>query len=264
MTKLLARLLRSPQCAQTRFDAKLRCFVRDLGGKATKPRRCRGLTPAIRKAFPVPVLPACSRCKATRASSGKRRTPGCLGASDIKHGLLVDRQLSLCAQLGFEQFSKRFEAKKVDPCVRNILQHIYRVKRWRLVAAQVPIWSDRLQVATAIDLLCTDAATRTELHLIELKASRHAYDDSHCYQRARGFSTKRGLKQRLPLSFHTQHQVQLWAMQSTLADEIGVRPTSALVLRAIGPGVQEFPLWSAVVRNAGAVAERLRVRVRRK
>lgn len=259
------------RAAPITFDTARQCFT-NAGGA-----RKRGLTRVLAQLLPVPfdklddeteaaltrrarkskydpathvetrrfetgaTLRRCGSCDATlrflRAS--KLSVAARLRAEsngDKAHGVAVDYQLSLYVRRGRRAL---FEAcgAFVDPCVGTVLEQCDAMG-WALVATQVPVYSAAMDIATAIDLLATDRATRTKLFLIELKASRGRDAVARAnmqYERLRGRLQRTTLRG-FPLSYYSRHQMQLFCMDEMVRSAHNFGFDDALVMR-VAPGV---------------------------
>jgi len=221
-------------------------------------RTRRGLTPLVRALVDVPrhvvSTRECAGCRrqaaadAYRASTlpSRKRDRGavdapsigrsCFGGRDARaHGRRVDADIT--------QFTRTASLDKLDPCSVTLLAHLAR-ERLRIVGTQVPIASERLQMATAIDVLALDEAGG--LHLIEVKAARlrgvalSAADG--CYQHEAGVVARPLAATCIRASTYRQHQLQLWAMADTLRREYGLVLASASVLRTSPTAVFTYAL----------------------
>lgn len=239
----------------------------------------RGLLPVLARAFPCPDhgpadCPACrpsAKRRATPAATGivpsKRRirrghfvpvhTPDtltrCCGASSMAHGSVVDADM---------QRWVRGEPLR-DQCAGTLAAYIEGVCGWRPVAAQVPVRAPSLgpRVCTAIDLVCTDAATGTQFIVVEVKATRGRTDRPDadidaCYRCS--VETVRTL----PMSRYMQHQLQLWAMVHALHHDYGMRVDAAVVLRTSPGRVMAYPLMPSLQPASGALVRRVTTAVR--
>jgi len=163
-------------------------------------------------------------------------------ASPMEHGRTIDRQLTKYANVGARQFVE--QDNNIDPCVRQLLHYIERVKQWRIVACQLPLHSTSMRYATAIDIVCTDYATSSEVHVIEVKSTCshvHAYEPAYIHSNT---VVRRGATTGMPRSRYAQHQLQLWAMTDVLEHECGLTVTSASVVRTCPRCVVVYPLHS--------------------
>lgn len=172
-------------------------------------------------------------------------------AFNKRHGIVVDEQLQYYATHGraalFADQDALPEAKRVpllrggvDPCVATLIAYL-DAKGLAAVAAQVPLYSPQMRLATAFDLLVTDRATRDEVHLVELKATATVRTDDASYVALRG--RLRGTVARgTPLSYYSQHQLQLWTMHHMMRAAHGVAPDNAHVLRVCAGTVYAYAL----------------------
>lgn len=146
------------------------------------------------------------------------------------HGSEVDRQLSLYVKAGSRE---RFAAlvQSVDPCVATLL-HYFDTQGVAIVAAQVPLYSEELGIATSFDVVGTDRATRTQFLVYEIKANVTGDDTAYVKLRAR---QQRGAARSFPLSFHCLNQMQVWCQHHMLTKRLGAPPDAASVLR-VSPG----------------------------
>jgi len=282
------RLLKHPLCKTVAFHRATKCFVRTVSPGNTR-KRCRGLLDTLGKAFRVTEHTAgdCARCKwlgrrsptdsvraAAFARASKRRqrqghvvpvaghtamtTPAvCLGATGLEHGHIVDTDICRHVQSG---------RPVRDPCSRRLLEYVRTVLGWLPVAAQVPVYSPALGVATAIDLVCTDAATRTKLYVVEVKSTRQraasrAMLDA-CYRTSAGVAgggkrTTDPWVRQLAMSQYMQHQLQLWAMAHVVQQEMGIAIDQAVVLRTTrNHGVHVYPLDAQLPLHADGLVAR--------
>lgn len=245
------------------FDAAQQVFLVDG-------RRCRGLTSIVRTLIDVPrhvdATVGCIGCaqlarlksalkvprkgpiiqsrKRQRAGTGDLVSVGytvnvmkpvCKGGADARrHGTWVDRDIE-------HYIADPTSIRRADPCSVALLSAL-RDRGLIPVATQVPIYSARLKLATAIDLLCVDAATRRKLYLLEVKASRMGggatpITADACYRHTYGEASV-GLDK----STYTQHQLQLWAMASTLREEYGLKLAGVAVIRTTPAHVFYYPM----------------------
>lgn len=195
------------------------------------------------------------------ASSANK--PCAHGRSDRAHGLRVDKQMSALVQQGKvtgvqASLDKRSDhsltAGRRDSCVNGLLLHLRHSLGWEPLASQVPLFLQTLQLGTAIDLICTDVATRTRFILVELKATLHRAACTKCSSPLASCTyaaTTTPNVTTLPVvavagetstvvmhlanTAYTRHQLQLWAMKFTLEHDYGIRVDEAHVLR-IGAG----------------------------
>ncbi len=277
MTKKLAQLREHANSALISFVSSPRAmFRRRAFAEAPTSSACRGLTKLLASAFPVPKHDGttCKRCSlpAARAFRTKRERSWlapvnrsapvvkCRGRGDRAHGIVVDEQIAEFVRTG------TIKAGTADPCALSLLAYL-RDKKWLPIATQVPVYSEHLGgFATAIDLLCTDAATRTELIMVEVKSTRLRGRPElldQCYRTSVGTAT--GTLRGLPLSRYTQHQLQLWCMRYAVERECGVSLDAAVVLRTSPNAVDCYPLNSwfdgrerALVRRFHGTSRRFR------
>jgi hypothetical protein len=238
LTRVLAQLLPVPfdklddetEAALTRrartskYDPETRVEVRRFESGATL-RRCGSCDGALRF------------LRASKLSVGARLRAEPNG--DKAHGVAVDYQLSLYVRRGRAALFKVCGAF-VDPCVGTVLEQCDALG-WALVATQVPVYSSAMDIATAIDLLATDRATRTKLYLIELKASRGRDAVARAnlqYERLRGRLQRTTLRG-FPLSYYSRHQMQLFCMDEMVRSAHDFRFDGALVMR-VAPGVSRL------------------------
>jgi len=278
LSDALRHKLAQLRSAAIEFDAGRKCFVQ----RGEVSRRKRGLTRVLAQLLPVPFdkLDAETEAALTRrarksrtdpaprvevahfAGATMRRCGSCDGAIrflrasslsvaerlraethvDKAHGIAVDYQLSLYVRKGRRAL---FDAcgDFVDPCVGTLLEQCDALG-WALVATQVPVYSAAMDIATAIDLLATDRATRTQLILIELKATRGRDDvrrGNLQYERLRGRLQRTTLRG-FPLSYYSRHQMQLFCMNEMVRAAHDFTFDRSLVVR-VSPGVvRRYPL----------------------
>ena len=236
----------TPACAGCEEMARL--------ARAAGARRQLHMTPAsARKSGPMLQSRKRARgpdgafeCIPTGGGGGATRgekTPKCYGGKDARaHGRRVDADID-------RYLAAPTSLARADPCTVTLLAFLESRLGLVPVASQVPLYSRRLKVATAIDLLCVDASTRTRLHLIEVKATRMtggatAMTAAACYRHQA--ATSPPLAGRLAPSIYWQHQLQLWAMASTLRDEYGLVLAGAAVVRTSPTNIFYYPLEDAV------------------
>lgn len=235
--------------------------------------RRAGLTTSLALAFIVPRHSplTCHSCQGTRATTlvagtGTGFAPRaharvCAGASPIAHGALVDAQLAeYAADAG--AFVERYGRAGADPCVYAVLEYVHERRGWTIVAAQVPLAVPSLNVATAIDLVCTDTATRTELHVLEIKASANSPAGWGVYEHAASAYGRTGALATVPRSRYALHQLQLWAMWRGLTRDARLDVTSATVVRVSPTELMAYPLHEWFRTNDALVAARMRTRLR--
>ncbi len=269
MEKLRA-LREHDNCAHIAFDDARKRFVHTDDGRAE-----RGLTKLLAQTWPVALHESstCARCngRAKKLAALKRRCAGvrigdirptkrtrkhfvgiggenatmCRRIGDRAHGAAVDDDVARYVA------GSEFASFAYDPCSVTLMAYVEQTLGLQAVATQMPIYSPTLGVATAMDLLCVDAASRTKLYLVEVKATR-----------ARGTPEAIGACYRasantvddIPMSRYAQHQLQLWAMYHAVR-ECGVALDGAYVLRTSPRRVFAYPLNDAIVdRDASLVA----------
>lgn len=183
-----------------------------------------------------------SRCSIARLDEASGRS-GIGQAYNMRHGILVDEQITLCVERGstgmFGMLGSGVMRGGLDPCTATMLDYL-RDKGLVAIASQVPLFSVAMGVATRIDIFATDIATRTELHLIEQKVTTAATPEAVkrgdvLYEKPRA-RLKRSALRGFPLSPYTSHQLQLFAMVEMINEFTGAPPTTACVLR-VSPGV---------------------------
>ena len=239
--------------ATVRYDAGAERFMRRDPDNDSE-HICIGVHRLLRRLMYVPqhIKKQCEHCAEQKKKKKKSR---CMGKNDMDHGSIVDGQIDAYTKNAC-QFGSH-----VDPCAANAISFLK--KRFKLIpiASQIPIYSPTLNVATAIDLLCTDELTGTELHLVELKATRHMYDDSGCYM-AHVSRRTRGPLAGLPTSHCARNQLQLWAMYHTLTTDYDIEVDSAFVLRTSPLQVCQYMLNSWIVDRSHILEETLRALTR--
>ena len=169
------------------------------------------------------------------------------------HGSEVDRLLRLYVQMGSrERFVATFD--NVDPCVGTLIDY-FDAHGEAIVASQVPLYSDELNIATSLDVLLTDRATRSQLCVYEVKASQSSDDRGYVKLRDR---KRVGASRGQAISYHNTHQVQLWCQHHMLTKRLGEPPDAAAVLR-VSPGlVRKYPLSTYYHERAQKLLRSLR------
>lgn len=213
LTKILAQLIPVPYDTYEEVPA-------DLSSK--KPRKSRNdpLAEPVVSRYAGTTMQKCAACCDAavqwlrQGNTGFEQIGERLRAekhADKAHGIAVDYQLEVYVQHGREGLFARCGA--VDPCVGTLLEH-FDARGWAIVATQVPVYSAELDLATAIDILATDRATRTKLYLVEVKATRRGdVERSNAqYERLRG-RLRRTTLQGMPLSYYSRHNVQVFCMK---------------------------------------------------
>lgn len=253
------------------FDPAQECFIDSV----TKKRK-RGLTKILSQLVPVPRDTLDDEDEAFAAVSSKKprksqkdpeanptvlcysgatmaRCGGCDGAiawmrangklvqrlaavksSDAAHGIVVDYQISVYTRLGMRGLFKKCAV--VDPCVGTLLEH-FASQRLAVVASQVPIYCEEMDVATAIDVVLTDIETRTQVILGEVKSTQttDVERNNRQYERLRGRLQRTTLRG-LPLSYVMRHKLQLFCMKHMVRLQHKFDFDDAFILR-VSPGV---------------------------
>jgi len=180
---------------------------------------------------------------AAAAAISTRHAPTCKGGRDAcSHGKIVDDEVQQ-----YVASRRRCDVTAFDACTRQLIAYIEKTLKWLPVATQVPMYSRRLNVATAIDLLCVDAATRTKLYLVEIKATRDTREPAAALSRCYKYVSD-DHDQVVPAlcdldaSRYSQHQLQLWAMAYALRRDLGVPIAGAVVLRTSPKTVFRYKL----------------------
>jgi hypothetical protein len=179
----------------------------------------------------------------------------CRGASSIDHGTAVDRDVSGLVRGGAI-------GPATDPCAIALMYHVRSLLGWKPLATQVPVYSPTLGLATAIDMLCTDAATETELYLVEVKATRVRGASpellDRCYCTSVSTAGPSPLLRQLNMSRRLQHQLQLWTMAYMLRHDLGIVVDRAIVMRT-GPGaVVDYELDPLLLQLEPELVDRLK------
>ena len=184
---------------------------------------------------------ATTACSLERLAEGEGRA-GIGRAYNTRHGSLVDEQIKLRVASGRVALKdKTLGPMKggIDPCTATLLDFLDSRGR-RVVAAQVPLYSAEMDVATAIDFILDDGT------LCELKASTVTEKEAikrsdRSYELPRARLTRTALRG-TPCSMYSLHQVQLYTMAAMVCETVGVEPPAAVVLR-VSPGVvREYKL----------------------
>jgi hypothetical protein len=268
----LRRKLSALQSAPVGFDSEQKCFV--VNGK-----RKRGLTKLLKHLVPVPrcarieslvapeqhidgqqaqfagrLLARCGHCRDAVRLARTRSADECSLAErldsernfDRAHGLVIDHQIDLLVRHGRRGLFQRVGI--VDPCVGTLIEQLDALS-WSVVGSQVPVYQRSTDLATAIDLLATDRATRSQLHLIEIKASlRQSTDSRDNYERVRGMLS-RSILRGLPQSYYSRHQLQLLTMNEMVHEQCSFRFDSASVWRVLPGTVVRYKLAKRFARR---------------
>ena len=178
----------------------------------------------------------------------------CTAVDDIQHGICIDEDM--------QRFLETGPQTVIDACSMSLLDYIHGRLKWRPVAAQVAMTSPSLHLATAMDLLCIDQATETQLYLVEVKSTRCRQGTptslDACYRRSINTAGNTGFLANLDMSRYKQHQLQLWAMTYVLDHDMGIQLDGATVLRTGPGGISAYPLDKTVVKDAQQLANRVR------
>jgi len=219
-----AKLLAHPRVKRVHFNRKKRAFT---VGKRTY----TGLTRVLADRFPAPLH---GEGGSGKWGGGSASGSLCGGLSPIQHGQLVDGQV--------RSFVSRKRRAGLDPCTQRFVRALRR-KGWIPIKAQLPIFSERARVATAIDLLCVDLAT-DKLILVELKVTNHetpvAYE-----RRVQGKRPIAATMPKVPNSYLNHDLLQLASMTTILAEEYGIHVGKAILMR-VGHGavwLYSLPQW---------------------
>lgn len=223
-TNKVAALLTHERLQRIRFDGA--AFLID------EQRRLEGLTRALHRRFPIHHRMQSYR--STKCSMGDRRQ-----LDPVAHGKLVDAQISLYAryQGDFAEYRRHVAVSRLDPCTKRLIQFLHD-RRWRPVAAQLPIFSDHVHIATAIDLVCEDMARPGRLIVIELKCSYHETPVE--YERGRGKFVP-PLKV-VPRSYKNHHLLQLLMTRLILQRTYRVTPDECYLVRVCAGSIFVYPL----------------------
>jgi len=194
-----------------------------------------------------------------RLPAGKQRAGARMLPVDV--GKLVDEQITHWTRHGAESAQRHVWStgkRGLHEATKTLIRHVTEEKRWVPVAAQVPLLMPSVapRVATAVDLLCTDAATRKKLFLVEIKTTQERQPGAAdaCYRaaplapaRVRGDAQK--MAQHVPRSQYATHQGQLWCMDLALRSDFNVTPDASYVFRTRPGKIDEYPLdrtwWDA-------------------
>lgn len=286
------------------YSEQFNGFVYNHSSNHREPKR--GLTVVLAELFPVPLVDRDDTDVIARPSKRARptpdptpvctvwRRPSCRTASaetcrvatlhthvdglapsygasgigpnfDKRHGKLVDQQVSYIVRYGYS--TARTVGMLLDPCTAT-LRDFFAAHGLAPIGAQVPLYSADLDVATAADVLCTDVATRRELHLFEVKSTTGDSAADANYTRVRG-RVKSSAARGTPLSHYVRHQMQLGVMDVMIRETLGdgTALTSSRVLR-VSPNcvsVYELTPWftaaskkllPVIRRRAARVAKR--------
>lgn len=174
------------------------------------------------------------------AAEAASRKLQCFGGSDARlHGIYVDNDVQAYLRNGG---SFRRCGREIDQCSMALVRYIEENLGFEMLAAQVPVYSSKFHLATALDVVAVDRATRSRFIVIEVKATRQRGEwASRCYSHTWGQCTWPGLE-RVYLSKYMLHQLQLWTQVRIMSRECGVRVDEAYVLRTSPDRVSCYPL----------------------
>lgn len=202
---------------------------------------------------------ATSKCSLQQFGEQEGRS-GIGRAYNTRHGSLVDEQLKLRVIHGRSVLVNReLDAMKggLDPCTATLLDFLESRKQ-RIVAAQVPLYSAEMDVATAFDIMVDDG-TVYEVKSTTVTTPEGIKRGDKSYETPRARLTKTALRG-TPCSQFCLGQLQLYVTCSIIEEVTGFRPPSAAVLR-VSPGVvRQYNLdpWfkSRAERFRRAIAQR--------
>jgi len=246
LTKLVWALVPVPQHAWPTASCVGCTELQRRARGETIERQCHVAPPPARRAGPLlqskkrrrasssafELIVVASTTPVAAAAAGTRERT-CKGGRDAReHGKAVDRDIDR-----YVARPASLSRPAVDPCAVMLVAFMRESLGLVPVATQVPIYSSRLNFATAIDVLAVDVRTRSKLYLIEVKSSRMGggatKTSAHaCYTHDAAPGTRlRALPAAVAVSTYWQHQLQLWAMVSTVRREYGVALAGAAVIR---------------------------------
>lgn len=157
-------------------------------------------------------------------------------AYNTRHGSLVDEQLKLRVASGRAAFADRTHGAMrggLDPCTATLLDY-FRAHGRRIVAAQVPLYSAEMDVATAFDVMTDDGAVY-EIKSTAVTSADAVERGDRRYETPRARLTRTALRG-APCSPYALGQVQLYITCAIVAETTGAAPPHAAVLR-VSPGV---------------------------
>lgn len=157
-------------------------------------------------------------------------------AYNTRHGSLVDEQIKLRIAHGREILNDRSHAAfrgGLDPCTATLLDYL-RARGQRPVAAQVPLYSPTMDVATAFDLM-TDDGTVYEIKSTTVATPEAIVRGDRSYETPRARLTRTALRG-TPCSQYSIGQLQLFITCAMITETTGFEPPAAAVLR-VSPGV---------------------------
>lgn len=177
-----------------------------------------------------------------------------------RHGSLVDEQLRLRVEHGAEALVKRKHGATrggLDPCTATLFDFLAS-RNQRVAAAQIPVYSAEMDVATAFDIMTNDGAVY-EIKSTTVTSPEAIKRGDINYETPRARLERTALRG-TPCSQYGIGQLQLCITCDMITEVTGFTPTSAAVLR-VSPGVvREYVLhdWFKVraARFRRAIAQR--------
>lgn len=171
----------------------------------------------------------------------------CISMNPKEHGSRVDRELQTYANIKNIKSRDVFindNILAIDPCTIKVVQWLKK-RNLMLRECQRIIYNEEAELATAIDMICTDERTG-EMVIIELKTSGHS--SAEWYETA----LKGRMKNNFictsfgyfPLSMMWIDQIQLYLMVSMLRDKykIPIENRNAFVLRVCADRICRYNL----------------------
>jgi len=247
ITPKFERLIKSPRNRNIKlFIAKGKGSKKKSAGERThfkvNGQRFAGVTTTIQTYWGKPYVPHEVKEKNSKyvAKSGNCRFK-CKSSDAMKHGKIVDDEISFLATHGLEKLRKSKHCKgkleNLDRCTYNLLLFLKK-KMWKPVLAQFPIYSSEFRLATAIDLICVSMDGTQQLILLELKATLNQDDSTYRHQDR----TMAPPLDRVYNSYANHHQLQLALMWRMLTRDYGIEPDLALVVRVCATSVTEYEM----------------------
>ncbi len=161
-----------------------------------------------------------------------------------RHGSLVDEQIKLRVSHGrtaLEDKSHGAMQGGLDPCVGTLLD-FFAARGQSIIAAQVPLYSKEMDVATSFDVMTSDG-TVYEIKSTTVNTPEAIVRGDNSYETPRARLTHTALRG-APCSQYTRGQLQLFITCAMITEMTGWTPPSAAVLR-VSPGVvREYRLNS--------------------
>lgn len=234
LTKILAHLVPVPRDT---LDDNDEAFDMPVSKKPRKSRNDPDASSVVSN-YAGPIMAQCGGCNT--AIAWAKAQPALVDKlkevknNDKVHGMVVDYQMTIYARRGRAGLFQTCAI--VDPCVGTLLEYFDSVGQ-AVVGTQLPIYSEKLGVATAIDVLATDKETKSKLYLVEIKATRteEVERNNRQYERLRGRLQRTTLRG-LPLSYCMRHKLQLFSMRHIVQEAHGFAFDDAFILR-VSPGV---------------------------